>query len=612
MRKFDVTRYLKKYIAIVIVFVLLGTSAAYFYINRQQRYTASITIQFKNSGITDGLAPDGTKFDPSEIYSTPVISSAMELLNSSGSLNIIRSRCSVNEVISEDQQKINNAKLDKGEDVTYFPDKYNVNIVVEKSYGPDYARSALEAIIQSYCTYYTEKYVERPLSLNPTSNLVESGYEYYQSVCILEDDTENMIEYLRSKKDDYPDFRSSKTGYSYADLYERYCRLRDYYIPQLYSEVLSGPQIKDGNILREYLANRISTSINTEANATQQRQLIKTLIDDFVNRNRDISGGTINGSDEYEQSVLHQIEHSNDTSDTITTYDNLILKLVEIDKSVSNEQIDRAFQQEISNAFGEIGTGSSGTAEEHKRVEDLIDKYEDELIDSYEIVKETSKELNSTLSADYLKMASSVRVRQSINAKLYLVLAFVLFMILGVVAVIIIGRLGDFLYYFVSVDKKTNLPNRERIDEFVDKVSKNLLPENYSCLAFSLTNLAELSSNFGYKVGNTVLADFSAMVGLIDEDGFVGYNGAGMYLAFIENCKIEKASAIISVIDSQVSEYNKAQNNYKIKYQSGYSNSSADGEYQVRDLLRLSIKRCLQMQNDSYESDREEEIKNND
>lgn len=593
MRKFEIARYLKKYLIIVIAFVLLGTSITYFYINRQQRYTASVTLQFKNSGISEGLAPDGSKFDPTEIYSTPVISNAMEQMNSSGSLNIIRSRCAVSEVIPEDQKKINNAKLEKGEEVTYFPDKYTVSVVVEKNYGPNYARNALEAIIQSYCTYYTEKYVERPLSLNPTANLVENGYEYYQSVCILEDDTESMLQYLKTKKDDYPNFRSSKTGYSYADLYEKYCHFRDYTIPELYSAVLTGPQIKDGNVLREYLANQISNSVNTEQNASQKRQLIKSLIDHYVNRNRDISGGTINGADEYEQSVLHQIEHSNNTGDTITTYDGLILKLVEIDKSISDEQINRAFQQEISAAFGEIGTGSSGTAEEHEKVEQLIKSYETELTDSYELVRQTGKELNSALSDDYFKVASSVRVYQSINERLYLVLAFGFSLVIGIAAVVILGRLGDYLYYLFSVDKKTKLPNRERTDAFIEKLSKKLLPENYSCLAFNLVNLTEVSSRLGYKTGDTLLADFSAILRLIEEDGFVGYNGAGMYVAFVESCTGEKAAAILSVIRSQVEEHNRVKENYAIEFSAAYSNSTDDCEYQARQLLKLAVQKSL-------------------
>ena len=44
--------------------------------------------------------------------------------------------------------------------MTYFPDTYKVSLVVDGEQGAGYARNMLDAIIQSYCTYYTEKYVE--------------------------------------------------------------------------------------------------------------------------------------------------------------------------------------------------------------------------------------------------------------------------------------------------------------------------------------------------------------------------------------------------------------------------------------------------------------------
>lgn len=41
-------------------------------------------------------------------------------------------------------------------------------------------------------------------------------------------------------------------------------------------------------------------------------------------------------------------------------------------------------------------------------------------------------------------------------------LAVVLFLIVGCFAAIFLGRLGDFIDYYLYVDKKTGLPNRER------------------------------------------------------------------------------------------------------------------------------------------------------
>ena len=109
----------------------------------------------------------------------------MDALGASGRLSTIRSNISVTPVISEDQQTINEALLQKGEEVTYFPDTYKVSLVVDGEQGAGYARNMLDAIIQSYCTYYTEKYVEQKLSLNPswtTATITTSASAFWKTI----------------------------------------------------------------------------------------------------------------------------------------------------------------------------------------------------------------------------------------------------------------------------------------------------------------------------------------------------------------------------------------------------------------------------------------------
>ena len=54
----------------------------------------------------------------------------MDALGASGRLSTIRSNISVTPVISEDQETINDALLQKGEEVTYFPDTYKVSLIM--------------------------------------------------------------------------------------------------------------------------------------------------------------------------------------------------------------------------------------------------------------------------------------------------------------------------------------------------------------------------------------------------------------------------------------------------------------------------------------------------
>ena len=239
MKKFDILRYLRRFFALVLAVTMAGTVVVYWYCKNNQTYTASVNIKYLHDGIKDGFAPDGTAMNVDEIYSSKVISQAMESLGLQSGINLVRSHCTVEELIPDDQKALQEALIDKGEESTYFPDEYKVTLVVDGSLGASYARRVLDAIVSSYSTIYTEEYVELPLTMNPSSGLLNSGYDYYECVDVLSSDTTEVLNYLEDKKTNYPNFRSSVTGYSYEDLYDIYKMLYDYEIPSLYANVMT-------------------------------------------------------------------------------------------------------------------------------------------------------------------------------------------------------------------------------------------------------------------------------------------------------------------------------------------------------------------------------------
>ena len=572
MKKFEILRYLKRFSLLIFLVALAGAAAIYLYADGRQMYTASVIIRYTNDGISDGYTPDGSDLDVNEIYSSTVISQAMDALGASGRLSTIRSNISVTPVIPEDQQTINDALLDKGEEVTYFPDTYKVSLVVDGALGAGYARNMLDAIIQSYCTYYTEKYVEQKLSLNPSSGLLDNGYDYYECIRILENDTTEMQNYLLSKREHYPDFRSSRTGYTYADLCDIYSDFKKYTIPALYAYVLNGPQVRDGTVLQEYLANCIETAKQDEQITTEQRDSLWNLTDQYVYKNADLLKNyfTDRGDVVSSEYILNNIELEGSGDKAQTTYDGLVLKLVSLEQQVAASQIDRQFQEEILQSF----------------------RNEAQLKSYYEIINTSSKELNLYISADYLKMISSVQVAAAINVKLYLMLALVLFFVIGCCGAVLLGRLSDVVDYLLYVDKKTGLPNREKLNVYITGMAGRILPEDYTCFALQLDNLTEMSRRFGYTVGDGILKDFSGLVQLMgDTDGTVGYNGAGKFLAFFDECSSRKAEVMIRILQSQVDEYNKLNPEYPILFTAAWATTSEEELYHVRDLVRCAQKK---------------------
>lgn len=607
MKKFEILRYLKRFSMLIFLLTMAGAAMIYLYAQGKQQYTASVVLKYTNDGIKDGYAPDGSDLDVNEIYSSTVIAQAMDSLGASGRLTTVRSNCSVTPIISEEQEKINDALIEKGEEVTYFPDTYKVSLVVDGKLGGSYARNMLDAIMQSYCTYYTEKYVEQKLSLNPSRNLLDNGYDYYECVRILENDTNDMHDFLLAKRESYPNFRSSQTGYTYKDLCAIYSELKKYEIPKLYAYVLDGPQIRDGKILQKFIANSIADSQNSEAVGTQQRSEIERLIASYVEKNAGIlkSYFTEGGDNVSSNYILGTIEDAGAGEKAITTYDNLILELVGIDKTIAADKIDRQFLEETLTAFQNVSFG--GTEEEHTQMEQMINDYENELQEYYEIVNTSSKELNLYISADYLKMVSSVRVAPSINIKLYIMLALVLFFVIGCCGAVLLGRMSDIVDYLLYVDKKTGLPNREKLNIYIGEMAGKVLPEAFTCFTLSLDNLSELTKRFGYTVGDGVLKDFAGLVQLMgDTEGMRGYNGVGRFVVFFEECSSKKAAAMIRILDNQVEEYNSLNPEYPIRYTAALATTEETDTYEIRELLRLSQKKWKQMEKEKKDKTEEE------
>ena len=594
MQKFDLLRYLKRFGLLVLAVTIAGTALVYVYCRNNQTYTAKAVIRYTNDKINEGLNPDGTELDTSEIYSSTVIAQAMDALGQNESPNLIRSSCYVKGIVPDDEKTKQEALLDKGEEVTYVPDMYEVGLTVNSNRGGSYASNMLDAILQSYFTVYTEKHVEEQLEVNPSSGLLEKGYDFYECIYILENDTNEMLNHLKAKRDKYPDYRSSVTGYSYSDLCDIYKEFTDYVIPSLYAKVIDGPQVIDGDILRKKLTNQIKELQRTEKTNSERRDYLHKIITNYSDKNKAMLEYhySKDGKGTETDYILKQVEDNHERGDVEIVYDKLIKEYVSLDKSIRKSQIDRKHKEYLLSVFGAIGSGGSGTEEQHKELSNLINSYEKKLYDYYDTVSKTSREFNNVLSANYLKMHASVTVSQSINTKMYVAIAFAFFLVAGIVLAIIFGRAGDFAKYMLYTDKKTGLANREQIDIFIENLSKEILPDNYACIYLLYSSLFDHTKKYGYKVADKILKDFAGLVNAMgDENCFIGYNGAGRFVLFTPQCNAKRADTIIEVFGKQVEEYNNINPDYKMEYKAVYAITSDEGNYEVRGILRAAMKK---------------------
>ena len=604
MRQFSILRYLKKFSLLIFLLSVIGSLFIYFYAKSQQRYVASTVIQYTNSAAKEGYTPDGSPLNVEEIYSSTVIDAAMADLGFHSNIDSVRSNCYVEEVVPETQQKLNEALVEKGEDPSYVTDTYRVYFIGNNDTGEDYAWNMLDAIIKNYYEFYAGKYVEEPLQGNGVSVLAEGNYDYVESTQVMEDSISEMLDYLLSKREDYPYFRSVDTGYTYNDLYRIYRLLYNYEIPGLYAAILSNAETNDSDLLVSRLTKDCEDLQLYIENRQERSKSLKKLIDNYSIRNKEMMDYHYQSAENGTESILKDVEYNHEHSNKETTYDGLIQEYVDLNIDVRQKTIEKEHKEYLLSVFeaedhaqGQKTFSSEEIREKINRCAELANKY-------YQYVENTGRELNRQLSANYLAMISSINVQPTVNIKLYLVLAIILFVLVGGIGAVLLGRALDFIDYFRYVDKTVQIPNRARCDVYISEWANKLLDENFACVALKMDSLSSLSNEYGREAGDEVLKDFAAILKSYgDLYGFVGHNGSGVFYAFFPKCPPDKLDVILKAIGRQVEKYNNLNQGHTVHYISGKAVSSEDHIFEIRDLLRLALQRMHSEQNEAESED---------
>ena len=63
MKKFAISRYIKKFLPLIAAVCVVLTVAVYLFLSSSQNYVASTVIKYENEDAAKGLAPDGSDLD---------------------------------------------------------------------------------------------------------------------------------------------------------------------------------------------------------------------------------------------------------------------------------------------------------------------------------------------------------------------------------------------------------------------------------------------------------------------------------------------------------------------------------------------------------------------
>lgn len=593
MKSFDLLRYLKKWWFIIMLVTAVGCLGVYEFISSRQSYTATAVIQYAGANASEGLNADGTRIDPSEITSASVINKTIQDLGLTASTESIRPRISVQEVIPEDEKTKKETALSNGDEYEYYPTTYAVSFTVDSKGATDYARNVLDSVLTNYFQYYSETHVDADIFPNNASNVSVANYEYIDCVEILRNNANESVAFLQKKADEKYGFYSVKSGYSFSDLVSEYEYLTKNALNDLYAYIIEHKLVRDHTLL-----------VNTKKNAILRYQLQIDSLNNNISEAKDIidqfGDKTLDGAAVYsanrnadggETQIITDVVRDYTTQpsgNVTTTYDKLIRHYADLHAERIDAAIAQGKAQEILDAYADVTRNTDPASAEAQWASDRIDELVQKFTSLYELSLETVEEFNQVNGADNIKMKNSIVVNAKLNLKLYAALSVILFLFLGCFCAIFLGRLGDFVDYYLYVDKKSGLPNRERCDAMVDRYSTVRLNDKFSVIHIQL-DLSGMSRNDGDKalraLGDQLQYVFRTL-------GFVGYNGAGHFIVLLEDCSIDLARNCIDRLSNLLAKTELAVFGPCVFV--GVSNSEKDDAYEIRALLRLAIRRCAE------------------
>ena len=159
MRNFQIMRYLKKLLPIIVVFCMLATFAIYYELNNANEFVASEVIHYNDAAAEQGLTPTGSKLDVNEIKSSAVMSKVVDRMGLVGiySVDSLISRVQITGLPDEDKLAQKEAKLEEGEEYVYEPSTFIVSFTATSDEGSTFARTVLDEMLDVYFSQYSQK-----------------------------------------------------------------------------------------------------------------------------------------------------------------------------------------------------------------------------------------------------------------------------------------------------------------------------------------------------------------------------------------------------------------------------------------------------------------------
>ncbi len=607
MKNFQLFKYVKKLLPIILVFCLAVTYFVHINLKKSNTFVASEVIHYNDPQAEQGLAPTGDKLDVGEIKSSAVLSKVVNRMGLTGiySVDSLISRISITPIPEADKVARKEAKLEEGEEYIYEPSTYVVSFTATNAEGAEFARTILDETLDVYFAEYSQKYVNVAPANNTTENLYKADYDYIEMLELIDTSIDETLSTLYQRMGQNPYYRSTASGVSFNDLADEFNYLRHVKVSELFSKIYKHQLTKNKAVLISDYTTRIDN--NNIANEKERSVVedIVVVIDAYVEKMR--NSGNTNITYEYILDNLHErnLIEQNFVGDQTVTYDELIYGWRDHNEQKEHQMIDSAYCSYVIDTFNKCTGGCGGAcagaavtcselcdptyAQKREAADKEIRALVDELNVLYEKTMQTNDEYNAYLGASYISVLSSASVKQGINVNLYTIIAFVFMVIVCFGGAFVLGRMGDIINYIFYTDHLTGLFNRAYFDKYLKSMDKKLLDSGVVYSMVDIVNLSALNSQYSRQTGDEIIKMFTTFLkeSFGKTNALFIYNGNGSFVILADGTDYITVEDILSLFKLRLQE-REEHADIGIEYKIGIA-ENMKANLTARKLLREAI-----------------------
>ena len=381
---------------------------------------AKLLFSINHSKITEGLNPDGSKFDKYDIASPFILNDLIKSLKMEGilSTNDIRKNIEIIPLIPKSISQEGEFAIKKeGKSNIYYPNQFLLIVKTDYNIDSDLAMKIANGIIDSYINYFTKEYVNSSPVINKIITFDFDEYDYSDTSMIFHNELDTIIDYNRNLMNIDSGYRSKNTGLSFNDI------------------------IQSVGIIDEIELNRIDSLISSYKLTKDSKKLIvyyEYLIEQFkLEKNKgDSSAGILKDMLEKIDSSRNGLIQSlseNASEEDDSYFSSLILKSSSyaLDASTIQDDIDY-YEKELQDIKDGVTLSNIDKNEAIKEVEGIIKDTFTYLQKWIIITNKTSSEFYEKLMTRAITPLSPAEIYTSINIKLNIMIGLILGLMVGV------------------------------------------------------------------------------------------------------------------------------------------------------------------------------------